>query len=79
VTLTFKTNPDHLKLVVGGTQLTAPKALTSWVGYQMTVSAPAPQTLKGKKYRFSKWSNGKPATHTITTPSSAAAYKARFK
>ena len=79
VTLTFKTATDHLKLMVGGTAFTAPKTLTSWVGYQVTISAPSPQTLKGKKYKFSKWSDGKAATHTITTPASNTTYKATFK
>jgi glucose/arabinose dehydrogenase len=79
VTLTFKTTPDHLKLTVGGTNLTATKTVTSWVGYQMTVTAPTPQTLNGKKYRFSKWSDGKGATHKITTPSSNTTYRATFK
>jgi glucose/arabinose dehydrogenase len=79
VTLTFRTSPDDLKVSVGGTQYTASKSVTSWVGYKLAVSAPSPQWLGGKKYRFSKWSNGKAATHTITTPSSSATYKATFK
>ena len=79
VTLTFRTGPDDLKVSVGGTPYTASKSFTSWVGYKVTVSAPSPQWLKGEKYRFSKWSNGKAATHTITTPSSSTTYKATFR
>jgi glucose/arabinose dehydrogenase len=79
VTLVFRTSPDDLKVSVGGTQYTASKSLTSWVGYKVSVSAPSPQWLNGRKYRFSKWSDGKSATHTITTPSSSTTYKATFK
>lgn len=44
----------------------------------MTISAPSPQTPNGRTYRFSKWSDGKAATHTITTPPSGTTYKAIF-
>lgn len=79
VTLTFKTSPDHLDLVVGGTAVTATTKLKSWAGYQVTISAPGPQTLNGVTYAFARWSDGKAATHTITTPPSATTYKAVYR
>jgi glucose/arabinose dehydrogenase len=77
-TLTFASAPGGLKLVVGGTAITARTAFPSWVGYQIPVSAPSPQTLAGTKYRFSKWSDGKAGAHTITTPAQSTTYTATY-
>jgi hypothetical protein len=49
------------------------------VGIQHTISAPTPQTLGGNPYRFQKWSDGKAATHTISTPATNKTYTAMFR
>ena len=41
-----------------GATITAPKNLTSWEGYKLTLEAPTPQTLAGTTYAFSSWSDG---------------------
>jgi hypothetical protein len=79
VTLTFKSSPSQIPLVVGGTAMPTPGSGTSWVGYTMTISAPTPQMLGGNRYQFSKWSDGKAATHAITTPSKSKTYTATYR
>ncbi len=67
VGVSFVTSPTNLKLKIDGKD--------SWVAYNFTwgagmsyeVSAPLEQTdSRGRRYRFKSWSNGGPATQTIT-------------
>ena len=49
-------------------------------GATVGLIAPAPQTLAGKTYDFSSWSDGGAAAHTITAPTTAtpATYRANY-
>ncbi len=49
------------------------------VGSTNSVSAVSPQLKGGKTYRFVSWSDGGAQTHTITAPTTARTYTARFK
>lgn len=82
VRLTFQTSPPGLQVRVdGGTSgntLTGPANLRSWPGYDLQLGVPAGQTLNGAPMRFCRWSQGGPASQTLTTPPADAAYTAIF-
>ncbi len=77
VSITLATSPTGLKLGLNGSTITAPRTITSWHGYGLQVSAPN-QYSGGRNWVFSRWSDGKSATHTIVTPASATTYTATF-
>jgi PKD repeat protein len=79
VILTFQTTPGGLKLVVNSTSSTSSFSRTVIVGSTNTISAVSPQLKGGKTYQFASWSDGGAQTHTITAPSTARTYTARFK
>jgi Ca2+-binding RTX toxin-like protein len=45
----------------------------------LKVTAPSPQTLSGKPYVFSSWSDGKGKQHSIVTGAATSTYTATFK
>jgi Ca2+-binding RTX toxin-like protein/glucose/arabinose dehydrogenase len=77
-TLTFRSEPAGLQLVLGGTSATTPFSHTVIVGSQNSVSAPSPQTLGGTTYTWASWSDGGARSHEIVAPPGGAAYTARF-
>lgn len=78
VDVTLATQPPGLRLAVNGTAVTGPARLVSWAGYRLNVGAPAQTDAAGRGMAFSRWSDGGPATHAITTPAAAATYTAVF-
>ncbi len=79
VDVSFATNPSGLSLLINGQTFTTPKTLLSWEGYTLNVDAPSPQTLSGKTYVFSSWSDGKGKQHDIVTGAAPSTYTATFK
>jgi PKD repeat protein/glucose/arabinose dehydrogenase len=79
VNLSFQTTPGGLKLAVNSSSSTASFTRTVIVGSSNTISAVSPQPKGGKTYQFVSWSDGGTQTHTITAPSTAKTYTARFK
>jgi glucose/arabinose dehydrogenase len=79
VDVSFATNPSGLSLLINGETFTTPKTLLSWEGYRLNVDAPSPQTLSGKTYVFSSWSDGKDKQHNIVTGAAPSTYTATFK
>jgi glucose/arabinose dehydrogenase len=79
VNLSFATNPSGLSLLINGQTFTTPKTLLSWEGYRLNVNAPSSQTLSGKTYMFSSWSDGKAQQHNIVTGATPTTYTATFK
>jgi Ca2+-binding RTX toxin-like protein len=79
VDVTLATNPNGLSLQVNGDAFAAPKTFVLWEGYMLSVSAPSPQTLSGKNYVFSSWSDGKAQEHTIVTGATPSTLTAVFK
>ncbi len=73
--VTFFTNPTGLNLVVDGLAVGPPYNLVWAAGVTHTISAPPQQVdFNGKGWAFQSWSNGGPATQTITlTPAQVAA------
>jgi glucose/arabinose dehydrogenase len=78
VPITFATNPAGLKLTVNGATLTGPTTVTSWANYALNVAAASQTDANGATWSFSGWSDGGPASHAITTGTSAATYTATF-
>jgi glucose/arabinose dehydrogenase len=78
VNFTLASNPTGLQLTLDGQPFTAPKTVTGVVGINRQIGVVTPQTLSGVTYAFSSWSDGKSATHTISTPSTATTYTATF-
>jgi len=77
--ITVTTSPSGLKVIVDGTEYTAPQSFNWPVGSSHTIGVSSPQTgATGTRYVFSSWSDGGGQTHTITTPSSATTYTANF-
>ena len=79
VILSFQTTPGGLKLAVNGTSSTSSFTRTVIVGSTNTISALSPQPKGGKTYQFISWSDGGAQTHSITAPTTAKTYTARFK
>ena len=80
VDLTFESQPSGLQLSVGSEEQTAPFTRTVIQGSTVGLIAPAPQTLAGKTYDFSSWSDAGAGAHTIVAPTTAtpATYRANF-
>ncbi|MGI8871063.1 MAG: PQQ-dependent sugar dehydrogenase [Candidatus Limnocylindria bacterium] len=68
--LTMQSTPTGLKLTVDGTTSTTTFSRTVIAGSSHTVSAASSQKKGSTRYRFSSWSDGKPATHTIVVTAS---------
>lgn len=77
VNLSFATAPAGLQLRVDGIPRTTPFVHDTLAGFQHVIEAPA-QTVAGTQYRFSRWSDGGAASHTITAPQSAATLTATY-
>ena len=78
VQLTLKSSPTGLLLSLNSATRQAPFTTTLIQGSTNTISAPSPQTLGGKTYRWIKWSDNGAQTHTITvnaTKALTATYK----
>ncbi len=73
--VTFFTNPTGLNLVIDGLAVGPPYNLVWAAGVAHTISAPLQQVdLYGNGWAFQSWSNGGPATQTVTlTPAQVAA------
>ncbi len=78
VPVRFATRPTNLKLVVNGRTFAAPKSFLSWQGYKLNVYAPR-QRQAGRPWVFRRWSDGRGARHTITTPAKPRLYIATFE
>ena len=76
--LTLLSSPTGLKLTVDGVTSTATFSRPMIVGSAHTVSAPSSQSKSSIRYRFSSWSDGKPATHTIVV-TAARSLTARYR
>ena len=79
VDLSFATNPSGLSVLINDQTFATPRTLVSWEGYRLTVNAPSSQTLSGKSYVFSSWSDGKGQQHSIVTGAAPTTYTATFK
>src|SRR5262249_53925310 len=76
--ITLQTNIPGLSLTLDGEPQNVPETVTGVVNLQRTLQAPGVQTLNGKTYVFTGWSDGGAATHNISFPSSPTTYTANY-
>lgn len=78
VNLTFTTAPDTgLTIYLDGIAKTTPFVYDALVGFQDTVEA-RNQSLNGKSYSFTSWSDGGSQSHGIVVPPNDARYTATY-
>ena len=77
-TFTLQANIAGLGLNLDGQPIAAPLSVTGVVNMTRALSAPATQTINGKTYNFSSWSDGGAATHNISTPATNTTYTANY-
>ena len=77
--LRLAANVPGLTLELDGQPFPAPRDLTGVVGVRRSLAAPSPQTVGGRTYAFTGWSDGRPRSHTIATPATATTYTAAFR
>ncbi len=75
--VTLATQPSGLRLTLDGQPTTAPHTFTGVVGTERDLGA-ANQASNCRDYRFSNWSQGGAASHTISTPAVNTTYTATF-
>ncbi len=79
VPISITTVPAGRQIAVDSTSYTTPQTFNWGIGSSVTIGAVTPQSGgTGTRYTYSTWSDGGAATHTITTPASAATYTATF-
>jgi glucose/arabinose dehydrogenase len=74
---TLASQPAGLQLTLDGQPIAAPHTVTGVIGIERDVGA-ADQVHNGRRYRFSNWSDGGAASHTIATPDTNTSYTAVF-
>ena len=78
VQVSLASQPAGLQLSLGGATRAAPVTGTLIVGGTASISAPSPQTVSGRTYTFSRWSDGGGRSHNITAGTTAATYTATY-
>ena len=78
VALRFQTKPTGLQLAVGPDSVTAPFSRTVIVKSKNTISAPSPQALSGKCYKWNSWSDNGTQSHDIIAPAINTTYTATY-
>src|SRR5258706_147609 len=79
VDVTFATDPPGLEVTANNNPIAGPRTVVSWEGFVLELAAPDQQDSLGQTWLFDHWSDGGAATHTITTPATAATYTATFR
>ena len=77
--VTLATNVDGLSLRLDGATVAEGSSFVGVEGMVRSIGAPATQTLNGRTYQFVSWSDGKTATHNVTTPTSDTIYTATYR
>ena len=72
-------SPPGAPLSYGGHTLTAPRDLTSAIGFQTSVSAAESFTTSGRRYVFERWSDGGARVHDIAIPAGASGLVAHYR
>ena len=77
--ITLATNPAGRQLKLDGQPVATPLSFDSVVGIVRRIEAPTPQTAGATTYEFVSWSDGRAASHDISTPATATTYTATFR
>jgi PKD repeat protein len=78
VQLTLASSPAGVPLSYEGVAAPAPSTRASAVGFRAAVEAPLTYVADGVTYRFSSWSDGGAAAHTIDVPGTATTRMATY-
>ncbi|MBA2556214.1 MAG: PQQ-dependent sugar dehydrogenase, partial [Chloroflexi bacterium] len=78
VDLQFTSDPSGLELFAGSAIGVTPFTRTFIVGSTVSLSAATPQTLAGRRYEFSSWSDGGEQSHSVTAGPEPATYTATY-
>jgi len=78
-TLSFNSVPQGLRLVIGSAAATTPFQHKVILNSRSTISAPLSQSLGPRGLGFVSWSDGKPATHDVTSTAASASYTATYR
>jgi glucose/arabinose dehydrogenase len=78
ISLTLDANYSSLSLSLNGVSATVPFTRTVIQGSANSISAPTPQSLKGRTYDFRRWSDGGARTHNVS-PASSKTYTAHYR
>ena len=68
-----------LKVSANGTESVAPTSFDSVVNFPRTISAPAQQTIAGRRWTFLHWVDAVAGTRTIPAPAADTTYTAVFR
>lgn len=79
VTMTLASVPSGLQVTLDGQPVTTPYTFTGVEGVIRSVGAVTPQTSGATTYTFQSWSDGRGATHDITTPPAATTYTVTYQ
>jgi hypothetical protein len=77
--MTFRTEPAGLQIALDGQPRATPFTETGVVGIVRGLNAPSPQTLDGKTYDFTRWSDGGAVDRDLPTPATDTTYTASFQ
>jgi autotransporter-associated beta strand protein len=77
-TITLRTDPGALQILVDNQPITTPATIVSVVGMNRTLEA-ANQEAGGTYYTFQSWSDGGAGMHMITMPASNVTYTATYQ
>lgn len=66
--ITIGSNVAGAEILLDGQPLTAPYTFTGVAGVQRALEVVSPQTVGGRRYTFSSWSDGGGRQHTVSTP-----------
>ncbi len=76
--VTIATKPEGIRFTLDGVGFMSSQVLSSVIGTGHFIGTDSPQTLNGRRYQFSGWSDGGAITHTLITGASAKTYTANF-
>ncbi|WP_181135782.1 PQQ-dependent sugar dehydrogenase [Rathayibacter sp. AY1E2] len=71
VSVTLATAPAGRTVVVNGTEVAGGTTVVSWAGSALQLEVPDQTDASGTAYRFSSWSDGGAASHSVVTPGSS--------
>ncbi len=77
-TMTLASNPANLTLKIDGMVVKSPYSFNGAKGIIRNLEAVSPQTLNGKTYVFSSWSDNGNQAHNISTPGANTTFTANF-
>jgi glucose/arabinose dehydrogenase len=78
-TIRLASSPSGLTLSLDGAEVRSPSSFVGVEGVIRDLVAPRTQTMGGKTYEFVSWSDGGPAAHSITTPTSDTTFNATYR